>query len=354
MESKENILVTGASGFIGGWVAETLFLSGNTSVRAGIRDWASAARLARFPMEIVLCDILDKAQTAQALIGVTCVIHCAKGADGTIIDGTRNMLDSALRLGVKRFVHLSTAEVYGNPSGEIDEAVSYQYTGNPYADCKIEAEKLCWEYYQKGLPVTVIRPSIVYGPFSKTWTVDIALKLQSGNWGIFKGHGDGICNLIYIADLVSAILFAASKGRAVGEAFNLNGPEAPTWNEYFRRFNAALGLPELKVVEPGGASLRATIMGPVRTSAKFARDQFEGPIRKLAAGFRPAKHMMKYVETKMKTTPRLTDFSLYNRKALYLATKAQDVLGFKPKVYLDAGLKMTVHWLNQVGLVNQR
>lgn len=353
MSNKETILVTGANGFIGGWLAETIYLRGNANVRAGIHSWAGAVRPARFPIEIVLCDILDRQQIERAMEGVSCMIHCAKGpSEASIIQGTQNVLEAALKQGVRRFVYMSTAEVYGGQKGEIDEATSLLKTGNPYGDSKIEAEKLCWQYLARGLPVTVIRPSIVYGPFSKTWSVGVALKLQSGNWGIFKGHGDGICNLIYITDLVSAILSAACDERAIGQAFNLNGPEAPTWNQYFQRFNAALGLPELQVIEPAGASLRAAIMEPIRTSAKFARDHFESPIKKVAARFGPAKHLMKYVESTMKTAPRLTDFSLYNRKALYLATKAQDVLDFRPRFDIDAGLKMTVDWLRQLGLVS--
>jgi nucleoside-diphosphate-sugar epimerase len=334
---KETVLVTGANGFIGGWLAETLCLTGAAHVRAGIRNWGSAARLGRFPMEIVLCDIMDKAQIAQAIAGGTCVIHCAKGSEESITQGTRNMLEAALRQKVRRFIHLSTAEVYGNPGGEIDEMFPYQYTGSPYGDSKIEAEKLCWDYYGKGLPVAVIRPSIVYGPFSKTWTVEIALKLRSGNWGIFKDHGDGVCNLIYIADLVSAIMLAARDESAIGQAFNLNGPETPTWNEYFQRFNAALGLPELKVTEPARANLRALVMEPVRSSAKLAQRHFERPIRRIAARSKLAKQVLKYVEKTMKTSPRLTDFSLYSRKAFYSAAKAQQMLNYEPKFGLDKG-----------------
>ncbi len=353
MLDKETILVTGANGFIGGWIAETIYLQNDAKVRAGIRSWMGAARPGRFPMEIVLCDILNPQQIVKAMDGVSCVIHCAKGpTKESIIQGTQQVLDAALKQGVRRFVHLSTAEVYGNQNGDIDETTPLLKTGDPYGEAKIDAEKWCWEYNAKGLPVTVIRPSIVYGPFSKTWSVEIASKLQSGNWGIFKSHGDGICNLIYIADLVSAVLWAAHDERAAGHAFNVNGPEPPTWNQYFQRFNAALGLPELRVIEPAGASVRATIMEPIRTSAKFAKKHFEKPIKKVAASFGPARQMMKFVERSMKTAPRLTDFDLYNRKALYVAGKAQHVLGFTPRFDLDAGLKTTVCWLRQLGFVS--
>ncbi len=352
MPDKETMLITGASGFIGGWLAERIFLSGCAKVRAGIRSWGSAVRLARFPLDIVLCDVLDSKQISSALNGVTCVVHCAKGSEQSIIQGTGNMLDVALRQGLKRFIHLSTAEIYGNPNGKIDETFPYQNTGNLYGDSKIEAEKLCWEYRRKGLPVTVIRPSIVYGPFSKTWTSEIALKLRAGNWGIFKDRGDGICNLIYVSDLVSGILLALRNDRAIGEAFNLNGPETPTWNEYFQKFNAALGLPELKAVDPARAKAYASMMEPVRTLAKLAKLHFERPIRRVAAHSRLAKKALKYAENRMKTSPRLTDFNLYSRKAFYSAEKAQHMLGYKAQVDLSKGLELSTRWLKHIGLLD--
>jgi nucleoside-diphosphate-sugar epimerase len=304
-------------------------------------------------MEIVLCDILDPHQIRQAMGGVSCVIHCAKGpSKQSIVQGTRNMLAAALDQGVERFVYLSTAEVYGNPAGKIDEMLPCQKTGNLYGDAKMEAEETCWEYQAKGLPVTVIRPSIVYGPFSTTWTVEIARKLLSGNWGIFKGHGDGMCNLIYVSDLASAILMAAHDEHAIGEAFNLNGPDRLTWNQYFQRFNEALGLPELRAIEPEGARLRAALIEPVRTAAKFVRNHFEKPIKKVAASYRPAKQLMKYVEQTMKTSARLTDFGLFSRQAFYTASKVQELIGFKPRFDVEMGLQLTISWLRQVGLAD--
>ena len=141
MSPREKFLVTGASGFIGGWLAELLYQDGSADVRAGIRSWSSAARLARFPMEIVLCDVMNTEQITQAMDGVNCIIHSAYGSMDVTIQGTKNMLDSALKLGIQRFIHLSTTEVYGNVTGKIDEMFPYQYTGNPYGDSKIEAEK---------------------------------------------------------------------------------------------------------------------------------------------------------------------------------------------------------------------
>jgi len=352
MADKETILVTGATGFIGGWLVETLYLNGSAEVRAGIRSWSSAARLARFPLEIVFCNVLDKEQITQAMAGATVVIHCATGLRDVIVQGTKNMLEIALKLGGKRFVHLSTTEVYGNVSGEIDEKAPYQYTGSEYGDAKIEAEKLCWQFYEKDLPITVLRPSIVYGPFSKDWVIRLAHRLQSGNWGIFEGYGEGICNLVHVADVVSGILLAIRHKRAVGEVFNLNGPEMITWNQYFQRFNAALGLPELKVINPSGSRLRAAILQPVKASARFVLNHLDSPLKKAYERFREARAIMQFAEKSIKATATSTELNLYNRKAVYLTSKAREMLGYHPSFNVDAGLQMSAGWLNHLGLVN--
>lgn len=353
MGYKEAILVTGATGFIGGWLVETIQLSGFAYVRAGIKSWLGAARLSRFPVEIVPCDVLDKRQIAQAMSGISCVIHCATGTSNVIIQGTRNVLDAAQECGVKRVVYLSSTEVYGNVSGDVDEAAPYQYTGRSYGDSKIEAEKLCWEYHKKGLAITIIRPSAVYGPFSKDWTVRITRSLQSGNWGRFQGIGDGVCNLIYIADLVSGVLLATQNQRAIGEAFNLSGPDLLCWNDYFQMFNSALGLPELRVIRPKHVRLRTCLLEPTRIVAKFVLAHFEDSLKLISQRIHPARVTMKFAETTLKTSLRAEDLPFFSRDAKYLTTKARNSLGYKPRFDIATGLKLTVLWLNHVGLINR-
>lgn len=351
-ENTKGILVTGGAGYIGGWIVEALHLNGFANIRGGIRRWSSAARIARFPVDIVQCDITDKRQIAQAMKGVSVVIHCATGDRDVIVQGTENVLEVGLQHGIERFIHLSSAEVYGDVRGRIDEKFPYQYTGIEYADSKIEAEKLCWEFHEMGLPVTILRPSIVYGPFGNTWTISHAARLQSGRWGIFEDYGEGICNLVYVEDLVAAVLLAIRHENAIGEAFNISGAERITWNQYFQRFNDALGLPNLPAISAGALRLKSAALDEVRSFAGYSLNHFGNTIMDVYVRVGAARFAMKKLKNLLDTQASATWLQLYSRDAHYVTTKAQRMLGYGPKFDLDAGLRRTVLWLDHHGFLD--
>jgi predicted dehydrogenase/nucleoside-diphosphate-sugar epimerase len=343
------LLVTGASGFIGGRVVEMLHLTGERKVRACINRWSSAARIGRFPVDIVRMNLMEPEAIAAALDGVTEIIHCAKGDEQVTVKGTRNLLEAARRKGIRRFVHMSTTEVYGNVSGTVDEDAPYQYTGNAYNRSKIEAEKVCWEYSQKGLPVSSLRPSIVYGPFSRNWSLHFANMLLQHKWGIYEGIGEGNCNLVYVDEVVNAILAALDSDQAVGEAFNIVGPEVVSWNEYFRRFNDSLGLPPLNTIGTAKASMRTAMMKPVRMLGGLVRDHFMGPVKMIAERCETVDTLLRKTERTLKATPHPDDLRLYSRPAVFSTRKAERIIGFSPSVSVDEGLRRTTSWLSQQG-----
>jgi nucleoside-diphosphate-sugar epimerase len=352
MTRDAKILVTGAGGFIGGWIVESLWLRGMKNVRAGVRRWSTAARIGRFPVEIVLCDVMDKNQLERAMSGVEAVVHCALGAGDVIVKGLENVLLASQRSGVKRFVHLSTIDVYGKTEGDIDEKTPYQYTGSAYGDQKIEAEKVCWRFLEMGLPTVVLRPTIVYGPYCKLWIVKYAQRLLSGKWGIFKGLGEGTCNLVYVQDLVDAILLSLDSEQAVGKAFNINGPELITWNDYFCRLNAALGGQPLAEIDPARAKLSSTLIEPVKAVARFVLKHYGATLTKVYQESRVAQVLMKRAERRMTTTPGNLELAQLGRMSRYSISRAQSLLGYAPRFSVDAGIDLSAQWLKHESLIH--
>jgi nucleoside-diphosphate-sugar epimerase len=320
-------------------------------IRAALRRWSSGARIGRFPIEMVKCDIRNADEVAQALQGITHVVHCAVGEQSTTVDGTRTLLAGALKAGVKRVVHISTVDVYGTPEGVIDETHPLTKTGRAYGDSKIEAEEVCQEFAAQGLPVTILRPSLVHGPFSATWTIAYAQRLQSRPWLVAEPDARGTCNVVYVDDLVGAVIAALDADTPPGEAFNINGPERPSWNEYFSALNDAMGLPGIEPQGKARARIGALAVQPVRKSAKLVLQRFQPQITSLYQRSEVARKLMKRAELLLRTTPAPAEFTTYSRRTSFSTEKAERLLGYRPRFPLSRALPLTAAWLKQNGFV---
>lgn len=343
---SERVLITGAGGFIGGRIAEVLHCSGIMTVRAGIKRWSTAARIGRFDMEIVPADVMDPASIATAMRGVDLVVNCARASGATTRDSMKNLLDAARNAGVKRVVHMSSVATYGTQTGVIDESTPLSRTGSEYGDSKIVSEDLCWEYGRAGLPVVVLRPTIVYGPFSELWTVEFAERMATGRWMLPRQYCDGTCNLVYVDDLVAAVIRALRSETGMNEAYNINGPELTiTWNQYFDALNGALGLPALKPQSAASARVATAFMQPVRTGAKMLLKRFQEPIMALYKRNALAKALMKRAESAIRQTPTVSEYELYSRKLSFPTTKAARLLGYAPVFDMTEGVGLSAAWL---------
>jgi predicted dehydrogenase/nucleoside-diphosphate-sugar epimerase len=348
--TPNRVLVTGAGGFVGGWVVES-FLSANIGVRAGIRSWNSALRLARHPTEIVRCDVLKPQEIDAAIEGCDAVVHCAVGNEEVSTRGTENVMRAAEQRGVRRVVHLSSVAVYGKPEGTILETQSRQSRGNHYAHCKIRAEEVCESFMARGVPIVMLRPSVIYGPFSEAWTVSFGKRLVSGRWGTFGRHGEGICNLVYVTDVVQAVYRALTVGGIEGETYNVNGNELITWNEYFVRMNEALGRNPLRPLQIQRMIWRARVLSPMRNVARFALNRFGPAISKLRAKSSLAAKYMSSTESSLKLTPTLEQLRLFRGRAEYVIDKAKRELGYEPSVRVAQGLAYSAEWLRRHGVL---
>jgi nucleoside-diphosphate-sugar epimerase len=349
--SDRPVLVTGAGGFIGGRVVEVLHRVPGISVRASVRQWGSAVRIGRLPVEIVLCDVTQPAQVRKAVEGTRAVIHCAYGDPHASVDGTRNVLEAALEAGTGRVVHLSTMEVYGDVEGEVREDAPLRKTGWPYRDSKIAAELLCRTYMDRGLPVSILRPTIVYGPFSQDWTVRLAERLVSG--GTFPSRDDcqGGCNLLYVDDLVAAIMLALEREEAVGEAFNVNGEERLTWWRYLNALSRAMDLPPLDRGHRLARRARSAALAPVRTAARMMLGRFRHPIMALYQTSPVAQRLMRKVEGVIRRTPAPQEYRLFGRNVFLPVDKARERLGYRSRFPVSRGVSLSASWLRHHGFV---
>lgn len=340
------LFVTGANGFIGGRVVELFHDDVAWTVRAGVRRVPPGARLAATPVDVVACDIMRPPDLGKALNDVDAVVHCAQGPGPVTVQGTRNVLDAALAGGLQRVIHLSTIDVYGPVTGEVDEDTPLQSVGAEYGDAKVKAEAVCREFMERGLDVVILRPTIVHGPFSDRWTLEFVERLQARPWPFPAEVSRGTCNLLYVDDLVEAIRLALTEPAAVGEAFNVNGPDRPTWYEYFSALNHRLGLPPLEGPgAPPPSPFRSALMTPLRALAKFGFRNFRGVVEMLQERSSLARKAMTAAESRLRSVPNASELDLYGRRVSFSTEKASSLLGYHPDFDMERALTRTMEWL---------
>ncbi len=242
--SELTVGITGATGFIGCRLAERLTLAGDYDVVGVVRRFSGPglARLARLPVRFAQADLLDPSGLAEAVEGCDVVVHCAYGTDGSreerrrvTVEGTENVLEAACQAGVDRVLHMSSAAVHGleHPAGEIvDEDSPWVDDPSPYEADKIDAERRVWRYHdERGLPVVVFRPTLVYGPHGRRWTMRIVEEITEGAWLV--DGGEAAANLVYVDNLVDAMIAAIRDGRGDGEAFVVVDDQDVSWRDVY-------------------------------------------------------------------------------------------------------------------------
>ena len=221
-------LVTGGSGFLGSHLVEALVARGE-KVRVLIRPTSKIDHLKNLKVELIHGDLNNIQSLRKAIQNIDRVYHCAAlAADwgtwetfrSTNVTGVHNLLEVALEVGVSKFIHVSTTDVYGHPDYPADGTTPYRLRGWPYGDTKIEGEQLVWTYYHEhNLPITIVRPVNIYGPRSVTFVLDIVKLLKSGGM-VNIGNGDKPAGLAYVTNVVDVILRAADSESSVEQAYN--------------------------------------------------------------------------------------------------------------------------------------
>ncbi len=324
-------LVTGATGFIGGRLAQRL-LDDSYEVRCLVRASSDTSHLDALGVQMAVGDLTDADTLAAAVADCRYVLHCgalvsdwATVAEITAanVHGTRNVLAASVGASVERFIHFSTTDVYGHPgSGTIDESYVPQGFANWYAQTKRQAEDEVRSVGdQSPLETVILRPATVYGPGSKEVVGEIARAIAGGHM-LLVGRGQTVAGLCYIDNLLDAASLALEHPHAPGHALNVTDGLAVTWRQFTDALARGLGCPGVRFSLPYWAA------NAIATA--------------LEHGYRLARRA-----TGLHTAP------LLSRQAVQVLGKDQDfsntllreTLGWAPRVDYPTGLDATLDWL---------
>lgn len=248
MSQQGLILITGATGFIGGHLALELVKS-QCRLRLYVRSPERLPSLLKEKCEIVVGDLTDAVTVHQAVAGVSAIFHCAANVNTWDSDenyfkanvlGTECLLAAVIGQGVvlERFVHVSSMDVYGFPSYSCDENAELQSCFG-YGKSKIASERLVRSMCGTAkVPYVILRPGNVIGPGSQ-FIDRIGDALQMGVMALIDG-GNIHAGLVGVGNLIEVLRWSASAPAAVNNCFNVRDPESLDWRTFINEFRARI------------------------------------------------------------------------------------------------------------------
>ncbi|MEN6370854.1 MAG: NAD(P)-dependent oxidoreductase [Armatimonadota bacterium] len=320
------ILVTGATGFIGGHLVQALLESGH-QVRAIVRDGSSYERLESDGVEIRKGSLLDPESVSAACRNIDVVFNLAAKLGGhsvkademreVNVHAVRVLLEACRKNNVRQVIHCSTPGVVGM-SGIAPECLPYRPSAL-YERTKCDGERTALAYHKNNsVAVTVIRPDFVYGP-GDLHKLRMFKAIKEDRFPLL-GSGRSLLHPTYVDDVARGCLDVMENPAAFGETFNIAGPRPVTVFELTTVISNALGLkPTCKRV-------------PVI-------------LAKLAAYGAEAAAVI------LNREPILTRYQVnfFSRDHASDTSKAQQLLGFEPRVSLSDGIRQTVEWYIEQG-----
>jgi nucleoside-diphosphate-sugar epimerase len=326
----DRFLITGATGFVGGHLAEACAARG-FPMSTIARPSSDTALLEKLGVQIYRGDVGDPPLVRQALDGVAVVVHCAAkvGDWGPVedyravnVEALRGLLEACQGRPLKRFVHLSTLGVYAarhhHGTDESEPPPANHMDG--YTQTKVEGEQLVLSFQREhGLPAVVLRPGFIYGPRDRTLMPRVIDRLRRRELRYLGwGGSQRALNTIYVGNLVDAIFRAVESPNAVGQVYNLTDGEFVSKRRFVEAVVNGLDLPKPRPVVP-----------PLWL-ARILAASMEGFARRRGATEAPA-----LTRAGLKFMGLSLDFSI---------DKAKRELGYQPRVGFDQGMAETMAW----------
>lgn len=355
----KTVFVTGGTGFIGSHLVEQLVLHEGAKVRVLVHQWGKAAYVSRFDVEFVQADILDETSLAQAMAGCDYVFHLAiVGGAETNVKATECVLGAARDARVKHVVQMSSVVVHGElvPENLTADSPLIGYRDG-YAESKLESEKRFWQLLDEyGLHGSVVRPTYVWGPYSMWYTLFQVEQIRKGDF-VWLDHGNGICNAVYVGNVVDLCLTCCINPKADHEAFIATDDEHITWREFFGYYLNVLGKkPEqfqsVPLTDGFDRKWRKRAKAILTKQMKTLMDKYEAlapmaPKKALWVYKAPRKVLRLTLKQIMKKLPEMptTQMAIYSQNTQIDVTKNRELLGFIPRYSVKEGMEITCEWL---------
>lgn len=242
------VLVTGATGFLGGSLVRSLIKKGRI-VKAFVRPESNSAMLRRLGVELCFGDLLCVETLREALRDVETVFHCAAQVAlrptqrlfDTNVQGTKHFLQASLDAGIAKVIHMSSAAVVaGNDAAVITDRMPYA-PENDYAVSKIKAEKIAFQFRKKGLKIAIMRPCSIIGP-NEPHFLPLLVRMLKSRCMFVVGDARVRWHLVYIDDVVNAVLLAERSDETFHDSYIIAGKEISSKREVLDCMADVLGV----------------------------------------------------------------------------------------------------------------
>lgn len=354
--------IVGASGFVGNRAIEVFHEQGN-EIRPIVRSAASIESMTHKDLDNRIVNAFDQAELETAFKGCDVVIHSILGSPGLIRGTAAPTYKAAQKAGVKRIVYLSSMVVHRSAPaiGTTEASPLVEKQPFPAHPAKIYAEHKLMQLRKNGaVEVVIFRPGIVFGPRSR-WVSELATQLSQGS-AYFINEGKGICNSVYIDNLIHGIQLGLTAPQADGEAFFVGDREIVTWLDFYRPFAEAFGvdptqIPSLEVPD-FPHSWKQELSGSIFNSqfvqkllASIPKDLKQKLKRKKQN--QPALEIVKKVaeiKPAIKIEPVVTEMMAELQQSQYKLpfSKAERILGYAPIVSFNEGCQRSLEWLSPI------
>ena len=348
----QRVLVTGATGCVGGFVLSELLKKGYHVIASDLKGKAFPAGGER--LTVVEGDLSDPIFTASLVDGVDAVINTAAVVDISLpysslapinVEAVRVLFERSRQVGVRQFVQFSSGSIYKASTMPIPESAPIE-AGNDYERSKIDAEKILFSKPRVTTPyVTVIRPALIYGPRGKVLMASIAtlppLVKSLGPYYI-RMSGGPKTNMVHGEDVARATVFLLNNPKAYGEAFNVADNDPRRFTDFI---NIAMEVYGLKPLGPGIPYPPITLLQSILPY--IARDEIFNPLNRVSGML--WNRLVKKHRLEKELSPRIDKEALeFGVRDMVFGNRKLKALGFQLKYpRFEKGWRNTVGWYQE-------